>query len=124
MPGQQPPKKRPDFEVDGNSAAVAEAAVSGSAAAAATAKGRAEVAGGPERPSTPPLFSDMRSVASFTQLKDATPEDTELLASRYNEEIGKNLVNRVLGMLKDQDRPELMLGSKAGAYTRPLFSST
>ena len=63
-------------------------------------------------------------VASFTQLKDCTAADVELLAEKYNEENAKNLVNRVLGMLTDQDKPELMLGAKITLYEHGLQTAT
>ena len=92
-----------------------------------------EACDAPERPSTPPPPAAMRPVASFTALKDCTAADVQLLAQRYNEENGKNLVKRVLGMLRDQDVPELMLGTRVTLYehglqtgpdTSPHFSST
>ena len=83
-------------------AAQAASPVEPPAAAAAPAPAGSAASGAPAGPSTPPPASDGRGVASFTQLKDCTTADVELLADRYNEEVAKNQVNRVLGMLKDQ----------------------
>jgi predicted HD phosphohydrolase/sterol desaturase/sphingolipid hydroxylase (fatty acid hydroxylase superfamily) len=62
--------------------------------------------------------------ASFTALKHCTRADVQLLADKYNEELRKNLVNRVIGMLKDQDRPELKLGAKVTLYEHGLQTAT
>lgn len=73
---------------------------------------------------TPMSDNDSVQVASFSQLKDCTKADVELLAEKYNEENAKNLVNRVIGMLTDQDKPELMLGAKITLYEHGLQTAT
>jgi len=142
VPGQQPPKKKPAAaaEYDGTPTAAGTSAeepppgfasanaTANAAASAAAAVRHAAASSAPERPSTPPLSSEApdaaRPVASFTALKDSTTADVELMTARYNEENGKNLVNRVLGMLKDQDRPELVLGTQVTLYEHGLQTAT
>jgi len=62
--------------------------------------------------------------ASFTQLKDSTAADVKLLADKYNEELASNLVKRILQMLKDQDTPEMKLGSKVTLFEHGVQTAT
>eukprot|EP00740_Mantoniella_antarctica_P020564 CAMPEP_0198684340 /NCGR_PEP_ID=MMETSP1468-20131203/12040_1 /TAXON_ID=1461545 /ORGANISM="Mantoniella sp, Strain CCMP1436" /LENGTH=568 /DNA_ID=CAMNT_0044429063 /DNA_START=307 /DNA_END=2013 /DNA_ORIENTATION=+ len=63
-------------------------------------------------------------IASFTELKHATPAEVQLLADKYQEELDANLLTRVLNMLKDQDKPELMLGTQVTLYEHGLQTAT
>jgi predicted HD phosphohydrolase len=113
VPGQQASKH--------TKAAPAAAAAAAAAEAPARAGAIAVVDDG--TPMENNAAGDART-ASFTQLKDCTAGDVELLAEKYNEENAKNLVNRVLGMLTDQDLPELMLGAKINLYEHGLQTAT
>ena len=63
-------------------------------------------------------------IPSFVELKHASRSEVQLVADMYQKDLDANLLNRVLNMLKDQDKPALMLGTQVTLYEHGLQTAT